>query len=55
VNILKAAGAKGLTRAELVQKMDGVVVTRQPLGRILSYYQKDLHEAGAIEWGRAAA
>lgn len=54
VNILKAAGKKGLTREELVAKMNGVITTRQPLGRILSYYQKDLEVAGAITIVRAA-
>lgn len=48
VNILKAAGPKGMTRTELTAAMKGVITTRQPEGRILSYYQKDLMEAGAI-------
>lgn len=48
VNILEVAGEAGLTRAELVKKMEGVVKTRQPLGRILSYYQKDLVNSGAV-------
>jgi hypothetical protein len=41
-NIVKAAGPAGLTRKDLVAQMDGVVTTRQPQGRILSYYQKTL-------------
>lgn len=44
--IVEAAGTKGISRKELVAQMDGVVVTRQPQGRILSYYQKALTEAG---------
>lgn len=52
VNILKAAG-KPMTRADLVAKMNGVITTRQPLGRILSYYQKDLVAAGAITMSKA--
>lgn len=48
VNILKAAGPKGMTRTELTAAMKGVITTRQPEGRILSYYQKDLMASGAI-------
>lgn len=48
VNILKAAGPKGMTRTELTAAMKGVITTKQPEGRILSYYQKDLMAAGAI-------
>jgi hypothetical protein len=44
--LVEASGNAGITRKELVEKMDGVVVTRQPQGRILSYYQKALVEAG---------
>lgn len=40
VNLVAAAGTKGITRKELVAQMDGVVETRQPHSRILSYYQK---------------
>lgn len=48
LNILREAGKDGLTRAELTEAMDGVIETRQPLGRILSYYQKKLVESGAV-------
>lgn len=44
--LVEAADTKGITRKELVSQMEGVVVTRQPQGRILSYYQKALTEAG---------
>ena len=44
--IVETAGNKGITRKELTEKMEGVVITRQPQGRILSYYQKALTEAG---------
>jgi hypothetical protein len=47
-NILEAAGEKGLTRAELIEKMKGVVQTRQPEGRILSYYQKLIQDRGMV-------
>jgi len=43
--IVEASGNKGITRGELVKQMDGIVTTRQPQGRILSYYQKALVEA----------
>lgn len=55
VNILKAAGPKGMTRTELTAAMKGVITTRQPEGRILSYYQKDLMAAGAITIIQATA
>lgn len=45
-NTLEAAGEVGLTRAELVKNLDGVLATRQPIGRIVSYYQKDLVKFG---------
>lgn len=48
VNILKEAGKKGLSRAEIVEAMTGVIETRQPVGRILTYYQKRLVEEGCI-------
>jgi len=49
LNILTEAGAEGLSRKDLVTAMEGVVESRQPLGRILSYYQKTLVESGAVE------
>lgn len=48
VNTLEAAGKNGLTRAELVKNLEGVIQTRQPITRILSYYQKDLVASGHI-------
>jgi hypothetical protein len=48
-NILEAAGDKGLTREELVAKMKGVIQTRQPEGRILSYYQKAIVARGMVK------
>lgn len=44
--IVEAAGTKGITRKDLVAQMDGIVTTRQPMARILSYYQKLLVESG---------
>ena len=44
--IVEAAGTKGISRKDLVAQMEGIVVTRQPQGRILSYYQKLLIENG---------
>ncbi|UOF78067.1 hypothetical protein [Caudoviricetes sp.] len=41
---LAGFGESGATRKELVAKLeaDGLLKTKQPVGRILSYYQKDL-------------
>jgi hypothetical protein len=55
VGILQTAGAEGLTREQLVNAMRGVITTRQPEGRILSYYQKTLVEAGFVKIEDAAA
>ena len=49
IDIVKAAGKKGLSRTELVEAMKGVITTRQPEARILTYYQKRLVECGAVE------
>src|SRR5438105_871333 len=54
VKILQEAGTKGITRKELIAKMEGRVITRQPQSRILSYYQPDLVSAGAITVDKAA-
>ena len=47
-NVLEAIGESGCTRKELVELLSkpGVLTTRQPVGRILSYYQKDLVNFG---------
>lgn len=47
-NLVVAAGPKGLTRKQLVENMEGVIETRQPQGRILSYYQKLLIDQGYV-------
>ena len=38
LNTIEAAGT--ITREELVKALTGVLQTRQPVGRIVSYYQK---------------
>lgn len=48
LNILKQAGKDGLTRVQLVEAMNGVITTKQPESRILSYYQKLLVDSGAV-------
>lgn len=48
VNLIQAKGKKGITRSELVASMEGVIQTKQPLGRILSYYQKEIAEKGYV-------
>lgn len=54
VDLLEKAGEAGLTRAQLVDAMKGVIQTRQPEGRILSYYQKTLVEGGFVKIEEAA-
>jgi GTPase Era involved in 16S rRNA processing len=52
LNAVKAAGKKGITRGNLLKIMEKEVTTRQPIARILSYYQGPLvkeHEAIVIE------
>ena len=48
INTIRAAGAEGVNRGQLVANLKGVLTTKQPEGRILSYYQKSLIESGAI-------
>lgn len=48
-NLLEAKGDAGMTRKELCDALPGAgLVTRQPVGRIVSYYQKDMVENGII-------
>jgi hypothetical protein len=49
VNAIQAAGKGGITRSDLVKSLDGVLTTRQPVGRIVSYYQKLITETGHVE------
>jgi len=52
-NVLEVAGPDGMTRAELVAALPGAgLVTRQPVERILGYYQKPLAEAGVITYAK---
>ena len=53
VNIVKEAGKKGIVRSELLKAMEEVVTTRQPIQRILAYYQKKIQEVGAVEMTKA--
>lgn len=48
VNIIQSHKAKGIRREDLVKEMEGVVTTKQPLARILSYYQGALTAGGYI-------
>lgn len=47
-NALEAAGEAGTTRKDLIAVLEasGTLKTRQPTGRIVSYYQKDLVNFG---------
>jgi hypothetical protein len=57
INAVKAGtkGGKGITREKLIEALsqkgpDGnqILTTRQPVGRIVSYYQKLIQESGAV-------
>lgn len=52
VDILKEAGKKGLGRNDLLAAMEGKITTKQPMGRILTYYQKALVEANAVRMNK---
>ena len=54
VNAIQAAGKTGISREKLVAGLKGVLVTRQPEGRILSYYQKTIVDLGYISLTKAA-
>ena len=49
VSVLSTFGEKGANRDALVEALKGKLVTRQPEGRILTYYQKTLVEGKWIE------
>lgn len=55
INTLEAAGKDGLSRTELNKNLTGVLVTKQPVGRIVTYYQKLLVECGAVTRTAGAA
>jgi hypothetical protein len=54
LNTLEAAGKDGISRQDLVKSLTGVLVTRQPVGRIVSYYQKLIQSVGAAKVSAAA-
>jgi hypothetical protein len=55
VNTIAAAGKDGLTREALCKNLEGgVLTTRQPVGRIVSYYQKLIVETGHVKMQSAA-
>jgi len=55
-NLLEAIGPDGCTRKELCEKLPAAgLVTRQPVGRIVSYYQKPMVDAGMIVIVKGAA
>jgi len=49
INIVKEAGKGGISRVKLLEAMKEIITTRQPIERILTYYQKSLVESGAVE------
>lgn len=55
-NLLETAGDKGMSRKELCEKLPTAgLVTRQPVGRIVSYYQKPMVDNGIITIEKGAA
>lgn len=49
INLIEAAGANGISRKELCEKLPAAgLVTRQPVGRIVSYYQKEIIQKGCV-------
>lgn len=50
VDTIAEFGTEGVTRKDLVAKLeaDGKLKTKQPVGRILSYYQKDIVKFGTV-------
>lgn len=55
VDTIKAAGDKGVTRKKLCEALTSVITTRQPIERILTYYQKPLLNEGWITVDKATA
>lgn len=49
LNVMEKAGKAGITRKDLVAGLEGVIATRQPISRIVSFYQKSLVERGLAE------
>lgn len=48
VNVLHAQPNARATRDELCKALEGKLTTRQPIGRIVTYYQKMLTEKGHL-------
>jgi len=48
VAIVESHKKAGVTRESLIAEMQGAVQTKQPLSRILGYYQKALVEGGYV-------
>lgn len=56
VNCVRSYGDKGVTRKALNEALvPAGLVTRQPAGRIVTYYQKTLEASGALTITRVAA
>ena len=47
-DVLEAAGKAGLTREEWAEKLVGQIETKQPITRIIGYYQARMESAGMI-------
>lgn len=51
LNAIKAAGPEGITRSQLVKVLSGALETRQPISRVLTFYQPRLKEFTTITFG----
>ncbi len=54
VNTIAAAGKEGITRTQLNAHLKGVLTTRQPESRIVTYYQKLIQEVGCVKLVKGA-
>jgi len=48
VNTLAAGKNKKMARKQLIETLEGVLETRQPVGRVLAYYQPTLLSDGYV-------
>ncbi len=49
LGLIKDAGEEGILKADLLSKMTPIIVTKQPIERILGFYQPRLVKEGYVE------
>ena len=52
-NIIHEAGDRGISKAELVSNLKGILKTRQPVERVLAYYSVLLKKDGLLATTKA--